>query len=112
MIVYVKIDDRNRIVDVNSSAFIRDSVGWIEIDRGEGDRYHLAQSHYFDKSLWDEYGIPRYKLTDGHPQERTAEEMEADRPAPPEPEESTEDLTLEMIIDHEYRLCMIELGMI
>ena len=32
-IVYVKPDDQNRIVSVNSSAFIADLTGWVEIDR-------------------------------------------------------------------------------
>lgn len=85
-LVYVKLDDQNRITAVNSSAFLPDVTGWTEIDSGYGDRYHHAQGNYFDKPIMDERGIYRYKLVDGKPVERTQEEMDADyaaRPASP-----------------------------
>lgn len=31
---------------------------------------------------------------------------------PPEPEISTEELTLEMLADHEERICLIEMGVL
>lgn len=77
-IVYVKLDDANCITAVNSSAFLPDTDGWTEIDSGYGDKYHHAQGNYFDKPIMDERGIYRYKLVDGQPIERTAEEMDAD----------------------------------
>ena len=77
-IVYVKLDDTNRITAVNSSAFLRDVTGWTEIDSGYGDKYHHAQGNYFDKPIMDMRGICRYKLVAGVPVERTAEEMDAD----------------------------------
>lgn len=76
--VYVKIDGANRVTAVNSSAFLRDTDGWIEIDSGFGDKYHHAQGNYFPKPIMDERGIWRYKMENGQPQERTAEEMNAD----------------------------------
>lgn len=82
-IVYVKLDGGNRITAVNSSAFLRETDGWTEIDSGFGDRYHHAQGNYFDKPLCDERGICRYKLVNGRPVERTQEEMDADY-VPPE----------------------------
>ena len=82
-VVYVKVDDSNRITGVNSSAFLRGITGWIEIDQGFGDKYHHAQGNYFDKPLCDERGICRYKLVDGKAVERTQEEMDADY-VPPE----------------------------
>lgn len=82
-IVYVKTDDANRITAVNSSTFLTDTDGWTEIDSGYGDKYHHAQGNYFDKPLYDERGICRYKLVNGRPVERTQEEMDADY-APPE----------------------------
>lgn len=81
-IVYVKTDDENRITAVNSSAFLRNTEGWTEIDSGYGDKYHHAQGNYFDKPIMDERGIWRYKLEDGQPVERTASEMDADYVAP------------------------------
>ena len=109
-IVYVKMDDANCITAVNSSAFLPDTDGWIEIDSGYGDRYHHAQGNYFPKPIMDERGIYRYKLEDGKPVERTQEEMDADYAALPEPEPTTEELLLETAADHEYRICLMELG--
>lgn len=96
-IVYVKLDDANRITAVNSSAFLRDTDGWMEIDGGYGDKYHHAQGNYFDKLIMDMRGVKRYKaypfvdapegeiisrfFKDGVEYlifERTAEEMDAD----------------------------------
>lgn len=76
--VYAKTDEANRVTAVNSSAFLLDTDGWIEIDSGFGDKYHHAQGNYFPKSIMDERGIYRYKLADGKPVERTQEEMNAD----------------------------------
>ena len=82
-IVYTRVDDADRVVAVNSSAFLQDTDGWVQIDSGHGDRYHHAQGNYFDKPLCDERGICRYKLVNGRPVERTQEEMDADY-VPPE----------------------------
>ena len=60
-IVYVKLDDKNLITAVNSSAFLPDVTGWTEIDSGYGDKYHHAQGNYFDKPIMDERGIKRYE---------------------------------------------------
>ena len=81
-IVYVRIDNMDRIVSINSSAFLTDTNGWIEIDRGFGDKYHHAQGNYLPGPLMDERGVYRYKLVDGKPAERTAEEMDADYTPP------------------------------
>ena len=77
-IVYVKTDDENRIVAVDSSAFLENVDGWTEIDSGYGIRYYHAQGNYFDKPIMDERGIWRYRLVLGVPQERTQEDMDAD----------------------------------
>ena len=82
-VVYVKVDESNRVTSINSSAFLADVTGWTEIDSGYGDKYHHAQGNYFDKPLCDERGIYRYKLVDGKSVERTQEEMDADY-VPPE----------------------------
>lgn len=77
-VVYILTDDHNRIISVNSSAFLSDRSGWIEIDRGFGDKYHHAQGNYLEKPIMDAGGIFRYKLVDGAPVERSTEEMDAD----------------------------------
>lgn len=97
-IVYVKTDEQNRIQAVNSSAFLIDTNGWIEIDRGFGDRYHHAQGNYFPLPIYDERGIMRYKYTadaDTLWRERTQKEMDADweEPVPvPDPIERIAEL--------------------
>lgn len=82
-IVYVKTDDSSYITAVNSSAFLHDTTGWVQIDSGFGDRFHHAQGNYLPGPLTDERGIYRYKLADGKAVERTQEEMDADY-VPPE----------------------------
>lgn len=81
-IVYVRLDERNVITEVNSSAFLNDAEGWTEIDRGYTQRHHHAQGGYFPLPLMDDRGIYRYKLEDGKPVERTQEEMDADYDPP------------------------------
>lgn len=88
-IVYVKHDEQNRIIAVNSSAFIRDTDGWVEIDRGFDVKHHHAQGNYFPMPIYDERGICRYLYTpdaDTLWRERTQEEMDADweEPVPAE----------------------------
>lgn len=72
--VYVKTNGDGMITEVNSSAFILDTTGWVYIDKGIGDKYHHAQNNYFSAGLTDENGIFNYKLVDGKPMLRTAEE--------------------------------------
>lgn len=109
-IVYVKKDEQNRIIAINSSAFIADTEGWIEIDSGFDDRYHHAQGNYFEKPLMDERNIWRYAFLQGQPVERTQQEMDRDFAALPAAEETNEELLLEVAADHEYRLCLLEMG--
>lgn len=104
-IVYVKTDAQNRIQAVNSSAFLSDTDGWIEIDSGYDDKYHHAQGNYFPKPLYDDRGIMQYKLVDGEPVERTQDEMDADW-IPPEPKPDPE----ERIADLEAAMAEIEEG--
>ena len=81
--VLVRADAAGRVVEINSSAFVTDTDGWAEIDSGFSDRHHHAQGNYLTGPLMDERGVYRYKLVDGKPVERTAEEMDADY-TPPE----------------------------
>lgn len=94
-IIYVQIDKQNNLIAVNSSAFIDDLADWIKIDEGLGDKYHHAQNNYFDKPLYTEDGVPRYKLVDGKAIERTSEEIEADKPELPLPQPTITDLMKE-----------------
>lgn len=94
-IVYVKPNENSYITAVNSSAFLSDTNGWVEIDRGYGDRFHHAQNNYFDGPIRTDGGAYRYKLVNGKAVECTTEEIkaqeEANRPVPVEPEGSVWD---------------------
>ena len=81
-IVYIKIDSKSRITEINSSAFLSDISNWTEIDKGDGVIYHHAQGNYLPKPLIDENGVYRYKYSNGTVVERTAEEMAGDMPEP------------------------------
>lgn len=107
-IVYVKLDENNLIAAVNSSAFLSNTEGWTEIDRGYTQRHHHAQGNYFDKPIIDDRGIKRYKLEDGKPVERTQEEMDADYAAIPVPEPQPD--PTERIVALETALKAIEEG--
>ena len=87
--VLVRVDDAGRVVAINSSAFVQDETGWVEIDSGLEDRHHHAQGNYLPLPLMDKRGVYRYKLVDGKVAERTKEEMDADY-VPPEQRPTTE----------------------
>lgn len=72
--VFIKLNSDNEITAVNSSAFLMDTEGWIEIDSGIGDKYHHAQNNYFNNPLTDENGLYNYKFVDGAVIERTNED--------------------------------------
>ncbi len=85
-IVYVKPDSNRYITAVNSSAFLTDITGWVEIDRGTGDRFYNAQGNYFPESIITDGGAYRYRLVDGKVAKCTPEEIaaqeEANKPTP------------------------------
>ena len=64
-IVYVKLDSENRIISINSSAFLTDVTDWIEVGSGLGDKYHHAQGNYLEKGLMDENGMYNYRYIVG-----------------------------------------------
>lgn len=77
--VYIWIDESMIIHDVRSGLFLEDSTGWVKVAEGYGGKYCYAHGgSFFDKSIQDGRGIPRYKLVDGQVVERTQEEMKAD----------------------------------
>ncbi len=80
--VYVRTDERSRIIRCEGGYTTpKDLSSWTEIDEGTGDRFNLAQSHYFPEGIYTADGIPRYKMEGGKPMERTEYEIQADRDA-------------------------------
>lgn len=80
-IVYVKTNSNGYITSVNSSAFLTDIAGWVEIDKGYGDKYHHAQGNYFPEPIYTDGDAYRYKLVNGKAVECTAEEIAAQEEA-------------------------------
>lgn len=80
--VYVLPDERGRILRCEGGytiSNIEDISQWVLIDEGTGDRYNLCQSNYFPKPLYEQHGVPVYKLDElDKPVERTAEEIAED----------------------------------
>ena len=87
--VYVKVNEENYITDINSSIFLADTDGWIEIDEGEGDKYSHAQNHYLDKPIVDEQGRYNYKLVDGEVVEVAEEDKPEVKPIEPQPSDDS-----------------------
>lgn len=84
-LVYAKTNADGYITAVNSSAFLPDTDGWTELDRGYGDKHHHAQGNYFPQPICTESGVYRYKLEDGKAVECTPEELARQEAAQPQP---------------------------
>ena len=98
-IVYANHNENDYITAVNSSAFLTDINGWIEIDRGYGDKYHHAQGNYFEKPIMTDGGAYQYKLVGGAPVECTAEEIAAQEEAANHPDQPEEPADLESRVE-------------
>lgn len=72
--VYVKLDANGIIIDINSSAFIKNYDGWVKIDQGDTALYARAQVEYLEKGLVDENGRFNYKLSENNVVALTDEE--------------------------------------
>lgn len=87
--VYIQTDSNKTVIAINSSIFLQDTTGWIEIDEGNGDKYSHAQSQYLEKGLVDEKGRFNYKYDTELMELTEAEKEILFPPAPilPTPEE-------------------------
>ena len=80
---YVKTDGQGRIVEGWSDGPCpdKDTTGAVCINQEGGYQFRLGGEE--NPVLFDRHGIPRYKLVEGTPVERTEEELAADRAALP-----------------------------
>lgn len=104
--VYVLPDESGRIIRCEGGytmSNIDDLSQWTLIDSGEGDRYNLCQSNYFDGGIYDSNGIPRYKLEGGKVVLRSEDEIAANL-ADVEEEAPGESITLEELAQENERL--------
>ena len=87
---YIQTDTDGRILRCEGGYTTpADLTDWIEIDEGNGDKYNLCQSHYFDGGLYTMDGIHRYRWDGSAAVLRSEEELEADRAARPAPPPTT-----------------------
>ena len=99
---YITVDDQGRITDGWSDGPRRDkpTEGAICINDRGGYQFRLIidkKETEENPPLWTMDGIPLYKYVDGAVQERTEEEIEADRALiPPPPPSETEKLRADM----------------
>lgn len=68
--VFIKVNEKHEIVEINSDVFITDYTDFIAIDEGTGDKYVHAQGNYFDKPLRDDEGNYNYLYINGKVYER------------------------------------------
>ncbi len=109
---YIVIDERNRIVGGFSDAF-REPIE-TDICINEKGSYQFRLFNVENPILFAfEHGIPLYKWENGEAVKRTVEEIEADIDAIPEvdAEPTAEEDAAAMLIDHEFRLTLLELGL-
>lgn len=97
--VYVLLDERNRIMRCDGGYSISnvDVDTWTYIDEGTGDKYNLCQTHYFEKSVLEEHGIPQYKYENNKCVERTQAEIDEDIANIPPAEPNDHDLLMALL---------------
>lgn len=106
--VYVLCDDEGRILRCDGGYTTpADLTDWVQIDEGNGDKFNLCQSHYFEDGLYTEDFIPKYKLVDGIVVERTDDEIAADRAAVPASAPTAEE---QLRADVDFLLMLAEEG--
>lgn len=114
--VYAQIDSDSIITAIGSSVFIQDTEGWVQIDEGyDNEKHYHAQNNYLEKGLIDDAGCYNYKLDDTKPfgemaVERTATEKQAEIDARPAPPLTETEVLRDYVLDVDYRLIMMELG--
>lgn len=76
--VFIKVNNKNCVIDIDSDKFIEDVTGWIQIDEGTTDRHIFPRGNYLSKPLFVQPSVCRYKYMDGVLSERIVEEIQAD----------------------------------
>lgn len=78
--VYALLDEHNSILRIEGEYTLPvDLSDWVLIDEGEPcDKRNLAQTHFIEGSLFEEHGIPLYKVENGEVVRRTDAMIEED----------------------------------
>lgn len=109
---YISLDGRGCIVDGFSDAFRVPAETDICINERGGYQFRLFPDGEENPALSEENAIPLYKYVDGAVVKRTAEEIAADIASIPAKGDTPtfEDDAAAMLVDHEYRLALLEVG--
>lgn len=109
---YITVDEQGRIMDgwsdgphpekdIENAVCVNEHGGYQFCLHSGGDENPLL--HTFD-------GIPLYKWNGQSVQNRTEDEITADRSSIPAPPPTPQEDLMAMAVDHELRLTMLELG--
>ncbi|MBR2131967.1 MAG: hypothetical protein IJ955_05395 [Oscillospiraceae bacterium] len=112
---YITVDAQGCITSGFSDAFREPSETDICINERGGYQFRLFPNGEENPLLFDGiYMIPRYRWDGGQVVRRTQEEITADIVAIPKPESvpTEQDDTAAMLVDHEFCLTLLELGVL
>ena len=114
---YIAVDERSRIVAGWSDGIhpSRDTSNAICINEQGGRQFRLFQNSEENPLLFNGiHMIPLYRWDGTQVIRRTAEEIDADVAALSKPKQipSERDDTAAMLVDHEFRLTLLELGVV
>lgn len=109
---YISVNGSGRIVDGFSDAFRQPSETDICISEQGSYQFRLFPGGEENPALFDADGIPLYRYSDGQLLRRTLEDIRADKEVLPvrAVTPTARDDTDAMLVDHEYRLILLELG--
>lgn len=109
---YITTDAKGCITSGWSNGPHRDrkTTDAICINEQGGYQFRLFHGGEENPPLYTMDGIPLYKWDGAQVIPRTEEEIAADRAAIPEPPPSEQEDVEALLVDHEYRLTLLELG--
>lgn len=109
---YITTDSQGRITGGWSNGPLpdRDTTDAVCINEQGGYQFRLAPVGEENPPLYTMDGIPLYRWDGEQIVPRTEEEIAADRAAVPKPPPSEKEDLAGLLVDHEYRLTLLELG--
>ncbi len=109
---YITFDEQGRVTAGWSDGPHRDkdTTEAICINDKGGYQFRLFPGGEENPPLYTMDGIPLYKWDGDQVVARTKEEIEADRAAIPAPPPSEQEDIVGLLVDQEYRLTLLELG--
>ena len=109
---YITTDSQGRITGgwSNGPLLDRDTTDAVCVNEEASYQFRLAPVGEENSPLYTMDGIPLYRWYGEQIVPRTEEEIAADRAAVPKPPPSEKEDLAGLLVDHEYRLTLLELG--